>query len=144
MNVRILLATAALLLAACAGGAFQAFEGTLTPDQVATLNGSQADRGKVVIVSVNGKQAGGTQQALLQGGAEAKVVVRYAGEAGSLEKELVFTPEGGKVYTAQALAEDRNLVPGSAKVTRMATLWIASDATTVAGSDSSDNLEAVK
>ena len=136
-----LLASAALV--ACAGsGKFQAFEGSLPPEQVTTLAVQAPVSGTVAVAAVNDKAANASE-VLLKSGEEAQVTLVYTGESGTLSKTLAFKGPEGASCVASATTEERNYKAGSAELKTFVAFWIECGGQVAAGSDNPDDMEMV-
>ena len=136
-------AAVSLALAACAGSSkFQAFEGSLPPEQVTTLTVQAPVSGNVSVAAVNDKAANASE-VLLKGGEEAQVTLVYTNETGTVSKTLAFKGPEGASCVASATTEERNYKAGSAELKTFVTFWIECGGQVAAGSDSPDDMEMV-
>lgn len=133
---------AAAALAACAGAKFQAFEGSLPAEEVTTLTVGAPQSGSIVIESVDGKAANASE-ALLKGGEEAQVALKYTCDGGTISKTLAFAGPKGASCVASATTEERNYKAGSAELKTFVTFWIECGGQVAAGSDNPDDMEMV-
>lgn len=132
-----------LLLLSCAAGKFQAYEGSLSEDQICSLSIFPPEEGSVQISSINGVEVNGSE-ALLKGGTENQIALTFKNKNGALTQTVTLNAPAGASCKASATTEERNFKMGSAETRTFAALWIECQGAIAAGSDHSDDMEQVQ